>query len=424
MNFECKICHTDYLTNDDAVKHYKISHKNENYIQIHCTVKNSTCKNCFRSYQGLKSHVEKCLSKREAVPSLDYESSSKKRKTLVFDENVQLSPTNDNENQLGFVYDGDKGVNCVENELGHVHEEDHGINCALGAASINKDFVFGSDDIDFVAPYEISRNFLLTLLKLNLTEKNVNEILRLTETMLEQTRKLCKQTIESDEISPPEAVDYCFDVVLNDIKKLDSSHKRTNFIEAHKSFIKPSRVAIGTHWANERDKVSHIQIPVRKQSVFNFIPPSQTIQNIFQRPNVLQTYLKYNQETKHSCEPNVYQDFCCGNVHRDLDLFRNNPNALHLQFFFDGFEISHPLKSKKGLYSQVALYMVIRNMPTQFSYNMDNIFLVCLVNENDLKKKETNYFNLFEPIVADLKLLRETGVKLESGMILKGIHSS
>lgn len=62
-------------------------------------------------------------------------------------------------------------------------------------------------------------------------------------------------------------------------------------------------------------------------------------------------------------------------------------------------------------------------MPTRFSYNMDNIFLICLVNENDFKKKETNYFNLFEPIVGDLKVLAEIGVKLENGMILKGIFN-
>lgn len=416
MNFECKFCHIDFLTNDDAVKHYKISHSTGNNIQVDCTVKNSKCGKCFQSFQGLKKHVQTCLSEREAVPSLDCGSSSNnaRRKTLVFNKNSELSPNNDIENQLGFVFEGDDGMNCVENDPDYTYEEDHGLNCAPDAATVETDFVFGSDDINFATPYEISRNFLFALLKLNLTEKNINEILHLTETMLEQTRTFCKQTIEFDEISPLEAVDYSFDVILHDIKELDSSYKRKNYIEAQKSFIKPSEVAIGTHWANIRDKVSHIQVPVRKQSVFNFISPSQTIQNLFRRPNVLQTYLTYNQETKHSCEPNVYRDFCCGNVYHDLHFFRNNPNALQLQFFYDGFEISHPLKSKKGLYSHVAVYMTIRNMPTRFSYNMDNIFLVCLVNENDLKKKETNYFNLFEPIVKDVKVLEETGVKLEN----------
>lgn len=79
------------------------------------------------------------------------------------------------------------------------------MNCAPSAAPIDIDFVFGSNDINFAAPYEISRNFLLTLLKLNLTEKNMNEILRSTETMLEQTRNLCQQTMKSDETKPSTA---------------------------------------------------------------------------------------------------------------------------------------------------------------------------------------------------------------------------
>lgn len=420
MNFECKLCHTDFLTNEEAIKHYKLSHDTENYIRVNCTVKNSKCGKCFQTYQGLKKHVGMCLSERGAMPLVDCGTSSKKRKTLVFDDDIEQSPTNQIENELDFVYEGDDGVNCVENESDDVYE-DHGINSAPGATPVDTDFVFGSDDTNFAVPYEISINFLLTLLKLNLTEKNMNEVLRLTETMLEQIRKLCKQTIELDEINPSEAVDYSFDVIVNDIKKLNTSHKRKNFIQAQKSFIKPIQIAIGTHWINKREKVSNMLVPVREQSVFNFIPPSQTIQNLFQRPNILQTYMKYNQETKHSCESNIYRDFCCGSIYRDLDFFRNNPNALQLQFFYDGFEISHPLKSKRGLYSHVAVYMTIRNMPPQFSYNMENIFLVCLVNENDLKKKETNYFNLFEPVVEDLKLLEGTGVELENGIVLRGI---
>lgn len=422
MNFECKLCRMDFLTNESAVKHYKVNHNTEK-ICVDCTVKNSKCGKSFQSYQGLNKHVGRCLIDREEVPLENYSSNNARRKTFVFKENVEHGPTSHDghiEDKLGFIYEGDDGVKCVGNEPGHVYEDDHGMN---GAASVNTDFVFGSDDIDFVTPYEISKNFLCTLLKLNLNDKDMNEVLRLTETMLEQTRKICKQTIESDEINPTEAVNYTFEVILHDIKKLDSSFKRKKFIEAQGSFIKLLQVAIGTHWENKKDLASNMQVPVRKQSVFNFIPPSQTIQNLFQRPNVLQTYLTYNQETKHTCEPNVYRDFCCGNVYRDQDFFRNNPNALQLQFFYDGFEISHPLKPKKGLYSHVAVYMMIRNMPTQLSYNMNNIFLVCLVNENDLKKKETNYFNLFEPIVDDLKLLSETGVKLENGITLKGIFN-
>lgn len=51
---------------------------------------------------------------------------------------------------------------------------------------------------------------------------------------------------------------------------------------------------------------------------------------------------------------------------------------------------------------------------------MNNIHLICLVNENDLKKKETDYTNILELIVRDLKVLESNGIDLDCGINLKG----
>lgn len=51
---------------------------------------------------------------------------------------------------------------------------------------------------------------------------------------------------------------------------------------------------------------------------------------------------------------------------------------------------------------------------------MNNIFLVCLVNENDLKKAETNYTNILEQIVKEIKILESVGIDIGDGINLKG----
>lgn len=51
---------------------------------------------------------------------------------------------------------------------------------------------------------------------------------------------------------------------------------------------------------------------------------------------------------------------------------------------------------------------------------MNNIFLVCLVNENDLKKAETDYTNILEQIVKDVHVLETAGINLACGINLKG----
>lgn len=72
------------------------------------------------------------------------------------------------------------------------------------------------------------------------------------------------------------------------------------------------------------------------------------------------------------------------------------------------------------MHSQVAVYLFIRNMSENFAHNMGSLHLICLVNENDLKKKETDYTNILEMIVRDIKILETFGVDLDYNTNLKG----
>lgn len=66
------------------------------------------------------------------------------------------------------------------------------------------------------------------------------------------------------------------------------------------------------------------------------------------------------------------------------------------------------------------MYMAIRNMPHRYAFNLSNIFLVCLVNENDLKRTEAGYNDVLRRIVSDIKVLESSGINLKSGQNLKG----
>lgn len=56
-------------------------------------------------------------------------------------------------------------------------------------------------------------------------------------------------------------------------------------------------------------------------------------------------------------------------------------------------------------------------MPKQFSSRVNNIFLVALINSNDLKSKETDFNNIWRPIVESLKLLECIGIDTCKGKI-------
>lgn len=59
-------------------------------------------------------------------------------------------------------------------------------------------------------------------------------------------------------------------------------------------------------------------------------------------------------------------------------------------------------------------------MPSRFAYNLDNIHLLAVIREIDLKKAETDYSNVWETIVGEVKKLETEGILIKDGFFLKG----
>lgn len=414
MNFQCKLCTNEYFaSNKEAVVHLKKNHGvKEKRDQIGCTVKNSKCGKFFHTFQGLSRHISTCSIQLETE--------------TVNEAEKQLECSNDSVNiseiiaklQDSYIFEGSE----VENDLSSMGDSNLVNNTFIceEVAAEGGEPSFSFDLSTAVTCDEITKNYLMGLLSLNINEKTMNDMFRLTGTLLENTHRFCQQSMAENDPSSIESLNCSMKLICNDLQKFDSSYKRKQFIESQPSFVEPIQLGIGTHFENERDPNSHFRTPVRKQSLFSMISPLEIIEKLFEKPHFRETYFEYNQKTKHICEPNVYRDFCCGSVYKKTELFKKYPNSLQLQFFVDGFEVCNPLKSKTGLHSQVAVYMTIRNMPPQFAHSMNNIFLICLVNENDLKKAETNYTNILEQIVKEIRILETIGIDIGNDVFLRG----
>lgn len=70
---------------------------------------------------------------------------------------------------------------------------------------------------------------------------------------------------------------------------------------------------------------------------------------------------------------------------------------MHCKFnyFFDEFETSNPLGSKRGIHKLGAIYFTLRNFPPKFNSSLANI----------------HFDAILEPIVSDLKVLETDGFK-------------
>lgn len=387
MEFECEFCHQNFESNKIAIEHLKKVHNVKEKVDlIKCTVKNPNCDRHFQTFNGLTRHISKCvgmnidrigndLSGDDTLKSTNQEC----ERSFVFNESKE---------EENFTSEIDTVPESILNQT-FVFDESVETDCSR-RKSPGHSFSFNCSDIEATSTTvdTITKCFLVDLLKLNLNEQTTNEIFRLTNTLLKNCREMCQRSMEvSSTVSPQEAFDHSMDALMNEFQRFDSSHKRRKFVESQSSFVKSNSIGIGTHWETKRDKHSNTLLPLRKQSEFCFFSPLDIIKTLFEKPHIYDTYYEYNKKSKHICDPQTYKDFCCGNVAKNVDFFKQNPNGLQLQFFVDGFEVCSALKSKTTLHSQVAVYMTIQNMPPRFAYNMSSIFLVCLVNENDLKKK-------------------------------------
>lgn len=292
---------------------------------------------------------------------------------------------------------------------------------------VNPEFVLDSDDagkydslnLDDIHCNEFTNKFSTELMSLGLNQSSMNTIFKLTETLLQQTNKTCKEAIERNR-NPLEALNATMNIIINDIKRFNSTYKRNNFIEQDEKFVPPIEYGIGTQWTIKRNRETKIMEFKHEQSKFSYISPIDTLRQQFSVRSFRDTYFNYNNKEKHVCVSGVYRDFCCGDVYKRNRLFQENPNAIQLQLFLDGFEVCSDLKSKTTTHSQMAVYFTIRNLPSKFAYNMSNIHLLALVNENDLKKAETDYTNVLELIVKDIKQLELTGIDTGTVTNLKG----
>lgn len=230
-----------------------------------------------------------------------------------------------------------------------------------------------------------------------------------------QQNLLCENSFESI----AHVVEQVSDIMCNGISERATTYRRHKQIDENSSFVRPRDLAIGLRWERVKKKRGK-KIAVRLiQNTFYYVPLVETLQKIFMQTEFEKYYFDHNSVSNHICDESNFVDFCCGSVCKQNDFCENNPNCIRIQIYADEFEVCNPLQSKAGEHKMIGVYFTIRNMPREFSSELNNIFLLCLVNSNDLKSKQTDYNNVWHPIVKDLHHLETTGIRTSYGN-LKG----
>lgn len=260
------------------------------------------------------------------------------------------------------------------------------------------------------------QSFHSGLSDLNLNQKQTNKVYALVENLIRKSAEFCVSSINENILdSPSHVVDQAIDLVMNRLSERNTEYKRNKEIESNEFYVAPKEMAIGLRW--ERAKVrrnGRIQsIPRLIQCTFQYVSIVDTLKSLFRSNEFSDAYFKHNLEVDHDCTDDAsYHDFCCGESFKQNIFFKNNPNCVKIQLYADEFELCNPLQSKSGVHKVCAIYFTIRNMPKQFSCKVNNIFLV-----KQMILKQTDFNNIWRPIVNDLRYLESYEIDTMEGTI-------
>ena len=115
----------------------------------------------------------------------------------------------------------------------------------------------------------------------------------------------------------------------------------------------------------------------------------------------------------------VFMDLYDGQHFQCHLFFNENPESLKLILCQDSFEIVNPLGSAKETHKVLAVYLSLANLPIRLRSNTDNMFLVLLCGENDLKR--FGAAKVFSELSADLKSLETDGINVDGETVKGGL---
>lgn len=183
------------------------------------------------------------------------------------------------------------------------------------------------------------------------TQKQADAVFNLCEIFAQKQMNLCKILLQEKFIDGDLGK---IQIVINATsfhvsKKLQdhqTQYKRLKLLRKNPFYLEPETKVIGLKWKTKTGVDQRIPDHTLVQSTFEYVPILKSLKMLFFNQGFHDQYFNYNQQMKHKCEPNFYQDICCGEMFAKNGLFQRNPHAIQIEISVDDFEVCSPLKSK------------------------------------------------------------------------------
>lgn len=181
---------------------------------------------------------------------------------------------------------------------------------------------------------------------------------------------------------------------------LRNDYMRKKFYKQHFNYVEPKPYFLGLD-------------STRKERFGQYVPIKSTILSLFKHSTVRNQFL--NPLDK---KPNVLSDIVDGSVLSTNKWFNSSPSTLQIILYQDAFELVNPLGSARKKHKLLAVYMTLANIYPYHRSTVDQMQLVLLCKESDLKL--FGWKKILCPLIDDLKDIETTGINLFNDMVSKG----
>ena len=180
---------------------------------------------------------------------------------------------------------------------------------------------------------------------------------------------------------------------------LRSDHCRNKVYKENFNYIYPEQVKL----KNDKNQIS----------MCYYIPILQTLELFLNDNNVLAQCL----ENSDQYDGKTFSNLNSGERSHKLHIIFGNQKILKIVVYQDAVEICNPLGSSRLKHKILAVYMTVANINHWFYTKPDNIHLVALAFNRDVKN--FGFDQILAPFIRDLKILETKGLEIK-GYVFKG----
>lgn len=263
------------------------------------------------------------------------------------------------------------------------------------------------------------------------TQKQADAVFNLCEIFAQKQMNLCKMLLQEkftdgDLKKIQIVINATSFHVSKKLQDHQTQYKRLKLLRKNPFYLEPETKVIGLKWKTKTGVDQRIPDHTLVQSTFEYVPILKSLKMLFSNQKFHDQYFNYNQQMKHKCEPNFYQDICCGEMFAKNGLYQRNPHAIQIEISVDDFEVCSPLKSKTTIHKVCGVYFRVRNMPLEFNSRLNSIHLVALCLTENMKASDCSFDDVAKHIISDIHELEDNGIEISPGNRIKGtlVHTS